>query len=132
MKRVGETEEEGWDEEDANIAKEGYCIECEGPPSIHFLRLSSQKSPALHLDQPAEVRCEACADIYCEVCFAAQHRKGSRKQHKQKQLEGAEARLAKKASRNAKKASAAAEDTPNVRVTRGGQSCYSYTYRLKL
>lgn len=25
-------EPEGWDEEDVNIAKEGYCIECEGAP----------------------------------------------------------------------------------------------------
>jgi hypothetical protein len=33
------------------------------------------------LDQPAQVFCENCADPYCEVCFAAQHRKGSRKEH---------------------------------------------------
>ena len=26
---------EGWDEEDVNIAKEGYCIECEGASTIH-------------------------------------------------------------------------------------------------
>ena len=25
--------------------------------------------------------CETCSDSYCEVCFAAQHRKGSRKKH---------------------------------------------------
>lgn len=25
---------EGWDEEDAHIAKEGYCIECEGESTI--------------------------------------------------------------------------------------------------
>lgn len=30
--------------------------------------------------------CETCADPYCEVCFAAQHRKGSRKQHTVKPL----------------------------------------------
>lgn len=35
----------------------------------------------LPLDQPAEVLCETCSDPYCEVCFAAQHRKGSRKKH---------------------------------------------------
>ena len=33
------------------------------------------------------MHCEDCADSYCEVCFAAQHRKGSRKHHKQKALE---------------------------------------------
>ncbi|CAE6410694.1 unnamed protein product [Rhizoctonia solani] len=43
-------------------AEEGYCIECE--------------------DQPANVYCEACADDFCEVCFEAQHRKGTRKLHK--------------------------------------------------
>lgn len=32
-------------------------------------------------DQPAQVVCDKCADDYCEVCFAAQHRKGSRKMH---------------------------------------------------
>ena len=32
-------------------------------------------------DQPAQILCETCSDVYCEVCFAAQHRKGSRKLH---------------------------------------------------
>ncbi|KAI0265915.1 hypothetical protein BC834DRAFT_824286 [Gloeopeniophorella convolvens] len=60
---------EGWDEEDVEReAAHGYCVECE--------------------DQPAEVRCENCADDYCEVCFAAQHRKGSRKSHTAKPLGG--------------------------------------------
>ncbi|KAG6861870.1 hypothetical protein C0995_011167 [Termitomyces sp. Mi166 len=59
----------GWDEEGAETqAAEGYCIECE--------------------DQPAQVLCETCSDAYCEVCFAAQHRKGSRRQHKSKPLSG--------------------------------------------
>ncbi|KAF8494190.1 hypothetical protein F5888DRAFT_1617103 [Russula emetica] len=53
---------EGWDEEDVEReVAHGYCVECE--------------------DQPTQVRCETCADDYCEVCFAAQHRKGSRKKH---------------------------------------------------
>ena len=38
------------------------------------------------LDQPAEVLCETCSDPYCEVCFASQHRKGSRKKHTVKPL----------------------------------------------
>ncbi|KAG6841853.1 hypothetical protein C0991_006260 [Blastosporella zonata] len=59
----------GWDEEvPENHAAEGFCIECE--------------------DQPAQVLCETCSDAYCEVCFAAQHRKGSRKQHTSKPLPG--------------------------------------------
>ncbi|KAH7923662.1 hypothetical protein BV22DRAFT_1036079 [Leucogyrophana mollusca] len=58
---------EGWDEEDANKpAAEGFCVECE--------------------DQPAQVVCDTCADNYCEVCFAAQHRKGSRKAHASRPL----------------------------------------------
>ncbi|KDN33515.1 hypothetical protein RSAG8_13399, partial [Rhizoctonia solani AG-8 WAC10335] len=48
-------------------AEEGYCIECE--------------------DQPASVFCETCADDFCEVCFQAQHRKGTRKLHKSRPLE---------------------------------------------
>ncbi|KAF8214028.1 hypothetical protein K438DRAFT_1660669 [Mycena galopus ATCC 62051] len=58
----------GWDEEEAATkpVEEGTCVECE--------------------DQPAEVRCETCADVFCEVCYAAQHRKGSRKLHVVKPL----------------------------------------------
>lgn len=59
----------GWDEEVPEKAvSEGFCIECE--------------------DQPAQVVCETCSDKYCEVCFAAQHRKGSRKRHAVKSLAG--------------------------------------------
>ncbi|KAK7470303.1 hypothetical protein VKT23_001734 [Stygiomarasmius scandens] len=58
---------EGWDEESTEKpVAEGFCIECE--------------------DQPAQLFCESCTDVYCEVCFAAQHRKGSRKSHKTKPL----------------------------------------------
>ncbi|KAG2013219.1 hypothetical protein CC2G_010154 [Coprinopsis cinerea AmutBmut pab1-1] len=55
---------EGWDEEVADKpVAEGYCVECE--------------------DQPADLICENCSDDpFCEVCFSAQHRKGSRKGHK--------------------------------------------------
>ncbi|KAJ7098738.1 hypothetical protein B0H15DRAFT_945245 [Mycena belliarum] len=62
----------GWDEEEgpAKPVEEGTCIECE--------------------DQPAEVRCETCADVFCEVCYASQHRKGSRKLHVVKPLSGQE------------------------------------------
>ncbi|EMD40428.1 hypothetical protein CERSUDRAFT_111030 [Gelatoporia subvermispora B] len=53
---------EGWDEEEHQMhVAQGFCVECE--------------------DQPAQLHCETCADDYCEVCFAAQHRKGSRRQH---------------------------------------------------
>lgn len=58
---------EGWDEESVdgpNTA--GYCVECE--------------------DQPAQIRCDDCQDDYCEVCFAAQHRKGTRRKHVSKPL----------------------------------------------
>ena len=75
---------EGWDEEDVERqVAHGYCVECEGawyysPPA----GTACQFAYALgSTDQPAQVRCETCADDYCEVCFAAQHRKGSRKSH---------------------------------------------------
>ncbi|KAI0685027.1 hypothetical protein BC835DRAFT_1408963 [Cytidiella melzeri] len=62
----------GWDEEVKDTeAAQGYCVECE--------------------DQPAQLHCETCADDYCEVCFAAQHRKGSRKGHMSKPLAGSSA-----------------------------------------
>ncbi|KIJ69795.1 hypothetical protein HYDPIDRAFT_77951 [Hydnomerulius pinastri MD-312] len=52
----------GWDEESVDRPPaEGFCVECE--------------------DQPAQVSCKECDDNYCEVCFAAQHRKGTRKKH---------------------------------------------------
>jgi len=61
--------EGGWDEESRNAsAAPGFCIECE--------------------DQPAQVHCETCGDDFCEVCFAAQHRKGTRKRHATKPLSG--------------------------------------------
>jgi hypothetical protein len=40
---------------------EGMCVECE--------------------DQPIAVACNQCNDKFCEVCFLALHKKGSRKQH---------------------------------------------------
>ncbi|KAL6309843.1 hypothetical protein BKA93DRAFT_287175 [Sparassis latifolia] len=59
--------EGSWDEEHhEETAAQGFCVECE--------------------DQPAEVHCETCSDDYCEVCFAAQHRKGTRKRHASKSL----------------------------------------------
>lgn len=48
-----------------------------------------------NLDQPAQVLCESCLDNYCEVCFAAQHRKGSRKGHIRKALKSQSARKIK-------------------------------------
>ncbi|KAF8471389.1 hypothetical protein DFH94DRAFT_674398 [Russula ochroleuca] len=67
---------EGWDEEDAEReVAHGYCIECE--------------------DQPAQVRCETCSDDYCEVCFSAQHRKGSRKKHTSTALTGGDKSISK-------------------------------------
>lgn len=69
----------GWDEEVADTtAAHGFCIECEGA----FLSSSLYASTAhLCIDQPAQVLCNDCTDLYCEVCFAAQHRKGTRKAH---------------------------------------------------
>ena len=72
-----------WDEEDIERPViEGYCVECEGK----FYQIDSTMAVVKSffvclLDQPAEVLCETCSDPYCEVCFASQHRKGSRKKH---------------------------------------------------
>ncbi|KAF8592747.1 hypothetical protein K439DRAFT_1379083 [Ramaria rubella] len=54
---------------DSPGASEGFCVECE--------------------DQPAEIACEDCKDVFCEVCFHATHRKGNRKRHSSKPLKGA-------------------------------------------
>lgn len=73
------TAAEGWDEESANRpAAEGFCVECEGK-SVPRVRRSFDESALA--DQPAQLSCTECEDDYCEVCFAAQHRKGTRKRH---------------------------------------------------
>ncbi|KAF8514819.1 hypothetical protein BU17DRAFT_94076 [Hysterangium stoloniferum] len=64
------------DKEPESVANEGYCIECE--------------------DQPAELICKDCADVFCEVCFHATHRKGKRRQHSRTSLNGAQARKKQK------------------------------------
>jgi len=63
--------EEKEQEEPKNIAANaapGMCIECE--------------------DQPQEVFCESCGDVFCAVCFGALHRRGKRLQHVAKRLAG--------------------------------------------
>ncbi|VDC02131.1 unnamed protein product [Peniophora sp. CBMAI 1063] len=49
------------EEEKEREVPAGLCVECE--------------------DQPAEIHCDTCEDNFCDVCFHAQHRKGSRKRH---------------------------------------------------
>ncbi|KAL1940031.1 hypothetical protein VTO73DRAFT_9366 [Trametes versicolor] len=67
----------GWDEETAGqeTVAHGFCVECE--------------------DQPAQVFCETCSDNFCEVCFHAQHRKGTRKRHATRALLGPQGKKAK-------------------------------------
>ncbi|CCM00435.1 uncharacterized protein FIBRA_02467 [Fibroporia radiculosa] len=67
------------EESHGSIAAQGFCIECE--------------------DQPAQLHCDTCQDDYCEVCFAAQHRKGSRKRHATKPLSSHQHKRAKLESR---------------------------------
>jgi len=61
-------ERDGEEEETTSVsaAPPGMCIECE--------------------DQPQEVLCEACGDVFCEVCFGALHRRGKRRLHVHKKL----------------------------------------------
>jgi len=79
---------EGSDEEaPGKRLEDGYCVECEGA----FVSPGGSDAPELtrcldNIDQPAQVYCESCTDNFCDVCFVAQHRKGSRKQHKTKPL----------------------------------------------
>ncbi|KAG6373793.1 hypothetical protein JVT61DRAFT_5938 [Boletus reticuloceps] len=85
------TTAEGWDEESANRATtEGFCVECE--------------------DQPAQLSCKECEDDYCEVCFAAQHRKGTRKKHTVTSISGSPARRTDKASNGVSSATAKTSD----------------------
>jgi hypothetical protein len=42
-------------------SKEGLCVECG--------------------DQPADLQCKQCEDIFCEVCFLSQHKRGNRQRH---------------------------------------------------
>ncbi|KAL7282659.1 hypothetical protein ACG7TL_004132 [Trametes sanguinea] len=67
----------GWDEETAheNVAQ-GFCVECEGAP-------------------------EWAVDSFCEVCFAAQHRKGTRKRHATRPLSGPHEKKSKTDSQEA-------------------------------
>jgi hypothetical protein len=73
----------GWDEEPmTQPTAEGFCIECEGCGLSFTCRLIL----TCCADQPAQLLCEVCTDIFCEVCFAALHRKGVRKNHQAKPL----------------------------------------------
>lgn len=86
-----DTPAEGWDEEaTGKLLEEGYCVECE--------------------DQPAQIYCESCTDSFCEVCFAAQHRKGSRKKHKTKVLTPVKPKQPKPAASSANGAPANGHD----------------------
>ncbi|KAG9122058.1 hypothetical protein FRC07_001719, partial [Ceratobasidium sp. 392] len=62
----GDSETVAEEQDEEKPVEEGYCIECE--------------------DQPANVRCETCEDDFCDVCFQAQHRKGTRKRHASRPL----------------------------------------------
>lgn len=45
-----------------------FCIECE--------------------DMPAQLFCKGCNEIFCKVCFACIHRKGTRKDHVTEDING--------------------------------------------
>lgn len=47
---------EGWDEEDVNIAKEGYCIECEGGHSNRFCSEIGVNPPLCRSASPGSLR----------------------------------------------------------------------------
>lgn len=67
------------------------------------------------LDQPAQVFCENCTDAYCDVCFAAQHRKGTRKGHVTKPLQGKQNRPKQNGTHN--KEGANGDDVSTVQLS---------------
>eukprot|EP00842_Homolaphlyctis_polyrhiza_P003835 jgi/Hompol1/4452/HPOL_000214-RA len=54
-----------------SAAAPGFCVECE--------------------DQPSVVECVQCRDVFCQVCFSHQHRKGSRRTHTVRRILNADA-----------------------------------------
>ncbi|EJF62276.1 hypothetical protein DICSQDRAFT_58739 [Dichomitus squalens LYAD-421 SS1] len=87
----------GWDQEEGQEeVSQGFCVECE--------------------DQPAQVFCETCSDNFCEVCFASQHRKGTRKRHASKPLSGHQEKKAKANDNVAAPADEQGEDGEKMHV----------------
>ena len=114
---------EGWDEEaTGKQLEDGYCVECEGTPALSGVRCTQTYPPLNATDQPAQVYCESCTDNFCEVCFAAQHRKGTRKQHKTKPLTATKAREPQPVASSSNGASANGQDD-EVRL-------FSHTFRF--
>jgi hypothetical protein len=62
------------------------------------------------------VNCSVCLDNFCEVCFAAQHRKGSRKRHATTSLGEETGKKAKIAKEDAHRGSKQAEDNEDAKV----------------
>ncbi|KAH7102964.1 hypothetical protein BKA62DRAFT_636934 [Auriculariales sp. MPI-PUGE-AT-0066] len=73
-----EDKPEADEEEVAREVNPLACVECE--------------------DQSAQLRCEQCSDLFCDVCFQSQHRKGSRKTHTTTPVKGAELLLRQQAA----------------------------------
>lgn len=89
-----ETESDGMDVDAAVAAAARHlCVEC--------------------ADQPASLRCLACEDIYCDVCFAAMHKRGSRATHKHQPYTEGE-KLAKAVNAQAGSSSMSDEDDDAV------------------
>ncbi|KAG8789783.1 hypothetical protein FRC12_013248 [Ceratobasidium sp. 428] len=66
------------DEQADKPVEEGYRIECEDEQSF---AVSDFLGP-----QTANIRCETCEDDFYDVCFQAQHRKGTRQRHASRPL----------------------------------------------
>ncbi|KAL6070722.1 B box-type domain-containing protein [Balamuthia mandrillaris] len=72
------------DEEDEDEA-EGE--KGETPSSSSSSRHDDAKMCVECEDQPADVYCQNCEDLYCEVCWHAQHRRGKRAKHSTQPLQ---------------------------------------------
>lgn len=73
-------------------------------------------------DQPADRFCEQCQDDYCEVCFAAQHKRGMRKKHTVKSLKPVSKGSAAASSTNASSSGASASPEPVLEAKDDGSA----------
>lgn len=105
---------DGTKNQSADLLLRGSVSNAKVRVSIGSARAHRVEAHPWGTDQPAQVVCDKCADNYCEVCFAAQHRKGSRKTH-----------VAKPIASIAKSKNGVAED---VRAKKNGEEVRTFCW----
>nr|BAK00813.1 predicted protein [Hordeum vulgare subsp. vulgare] len=84
-------------QQESQVDKSNLCIECE--------------------DTPGQVRCEQCGEIYCDLCFKSQHRKGNRSQHRFEKIE-----IAQLSQQNQSQESTKTTDSKSEKTTSSSSS----------